>query len=213
MDITKIKQEQVDFLRNNNVFSITERGVTTTTQEATLSSASTITIDKTTVKNIRSITVGAVAKVLGTDWTVDYKHSTGCVITFIAAQTGASIVTYDYGGDKIYPDFPRNDLTINSYPRIAIDIINAPIEPFGIGGDSFISNVALTIVVFANNSDDLDTYIQAIKTLYVANSKNFYYLNFVKPTFIGPTINSPDKKDEIMQKNIDIMGMFLVDSA
>ena len=213
MDIPKIKSEQVDFLRNNDIFTISERGVTTTTQEATLSSASTITIDKTTVKNIRSITVGAVSKVLGTDWTVDYKHASGCVITFEVAQTGASIVTYDYGGDKIYMDFPRDDLTINSYPRIALDILSAPIDAFGIGGDSFISNVAITIVVYDDNSNDLDGYIQTIKDLYVTNSKNFYYLKFVKPTLIGPTINSPDKKDEIMQKNIDILAIFNVDNA
>jgi len=200
MDIPKIKQEQLDFLRNNDVFSITERGVTTTTQEATLSSASSITIALTTVKNIRSITVGGTAKVRGTDWTINYKHSTGCVITFVTAQTGESIVTYDYGGDKIYPDFPRNDLTINSYPRIAVDVINVGMDSLGIGGDSFISNVAITIVVYSNNSDDLDTYVNAIKELYVTNAKNFYYLKFIKPTFIGPTINSPDKKDEIMQK-------------
>jgi len=212
MDIPKIKQEQLIFLRNNDVFSITERGVTTTTQEDTLAASDTITI-VAAVKNIRSITVGGVAKYVGTDYTVDYKHSTGCVVTFGSNQTGAYVVTYDYGGDKIYPDFPRNDLTINSYPRIAVDVINAPIEPFGIGGDTFISNVAITIVVFSNNSDNLDSYVQTIKDLYVSNAKNFYYLNFVKPTLIGPTVNSPDKKDEIMQKNIDIMGMFSVDKA
>jgi len=211
MDIPKIKSEQVDFLRNNNVFTISERGVTTDTQEDTLAAEDTITIALSTVKNIRSITVGGTSKYLGTDWNADYKNAAGCLITFEADQTGAYVVTYDYGGDKIYPDFPRNDLTINSYPRIAIDVINAPIEPFGIGGDTFISNVAITIVAYANNSDDLDTYVQTIKDLYVSNSKSFYYLGFVKPTFIGPTINSADKKDEIMQKNLDILGMFNVE--
>ena len=213
MDITKIKQEQVVFLRNQNIFTITQRGVTTTTQEATISAATEITIAKTTVKNIRSITVGGTAKALGTDYTADYNDSTGCVITFGSAQTGASVVTYDYGTDKIYPDFPRDDLTINSYPRIAIDILNAPIDAFGIGGDTFISDVTYTIVVYAKKSGDLDTYIQAIKDAYVSNAKNFYYLSFVKPILIGPTINSTDKQDEIMQKNIDILGMFNVETA
>jgi len=211
MDIPKIKSEQVDFLRNNNVFTISERGVTTDTQEDTLAAEDTITIALSTVKNIRSITVGGTSKYLGTDWNADYKNAAGCLITFEADQTGAYVVTYDYGGDKIYPDFPRNDLTINSYPRIAVDVINVATDALGIGGDSFISNVAITIVVYADNSDDLDTYIQAIKELYVSNAKNFYYLKFVKPTFIGPTIKSQDKKDEIMQKNIDIMGMFNVE--
>ena len=215
MDIPKIKQEQVVFLRNNDVFSVAERGVTTATKEGTLSGTDTITISAIAVKNIRSITVGGTPKYVGTDYTVVYpkKGVVDCVITFGSNQTGDYVVTYDYGSDKIHPDFPRNDLTINSYPRIAVDVINASIEPLGIGGDSFISNVAMTIVIFSNNSDDLDSYVQAIKTLYVSNAKNFYYLNFVKPTLVGPTINSPDKKDEIMQKNIDIQGMFSVDTA
>ena len=215
MDIPKIKQEQAVFLRNNDVFSVTERGVTTTTQEDTLSTEDTITITATAVKNIRSITVGGTAKSVGTDYTVVYpkKGVFDCVITFGSNQTGASIVTFDYGQDKIYSDFPRDDLTINSYPRIAVDIMSVPIDAFGIGGDTFISDVSMTIIVYDDNSDDLDSYIQTIKDLYVANSKNFYYLSFVKPTLIGPTINSQDKKDEIMQKNIDILGMFNTETA
>ena len=213
MDISQIKQEQIVFIRNSNVFTISQRGVTTTTATGTLSGTTTITISLTTVKNIRSITVAAVSKYVGTDYTVNYKHASGCVITFGSNQTGAYIVTYDYGTDKIYPDFPRDDLTINSYPRIALDVINVSMDALGIGGSQFISNVAITIVVYDDNSDDLDSYINTIKELYVTNAKNFYYLKFIKPTLIGPTINSPDKKDEIMQKNIDILGMFAVDTA
>lgn len=210
MNIPNIKQEQIDFLRNNNVFSIAQRGVTTTTATGTLSGTATITIALSTVKNIRSITVATVSKYLGEDYTINYKHATGCIITFGSNQTGAYVVTYDYGTDKIFPDFPRNDLTISSYPRIALDVINAPTEAFGIGGTDFISSVAITIVVFDDNSDDLDSYVQAIWDLYKANAKNFYYMSFVKPTMIGPTLNSQDKMDEIMQKNIDILGMFNV---
>jgi len=211
MNITQIKQEQLNFLRNSDVFTITQRGVTTQTDTGTFSSAATHTLatSPTTAKNIRSITRGTLLT-YGEDYTVNFL--TG-VITFIVAQTGSYTISYDTGSDKIYPDFPRDDLTINSFPRIAIDILSAPIEPFGIGGDSFISNVALTIVVYDKRSDDLDSYVQTIKDLYVSNAKNFYYLNFVKPTLIGPTINSQDKKDEIMQKNIDILGMFSVETA
>ena len=211
MNIQSIKQEQVVFLRNQNIFTITQRGVTTASATGTLSGTSTITIARTNVKNIRSVTVGAVSKYLGTDYTVDYKHASGCVITFGSNQTGDYSVSHDYGTDKIYPDFPRDDLSIDSFPRIAMDLMNVSTDAFGIGGDKFISNVAFTIIIYDDNSDDLDAYIQAIKTAYMANAKNFYYLSFVKPTLMGPTINSPDKKDEIMQKNIDLLGMFNVD--
>ena len=213
MNIQSIKQEQVVFLRNQDIFTVGSRGVTTANATGTLSGTKVITISRTNVKNIRSITVDAVSKSLGTDYTVDYNHATGCVITFGTNQTGDYIVSHDYGTDKIYPDFPRDDLTIGSYPRIALDILNVTTDAFGIGGSQFISNVAFTIVVYDDSSDDIDGYIQTIKDAYVTNAKNFYYLKFIKPTLIGPTINSQDKKNEIMQKNIDLVGMFSVDTA
>ena len=213
MNIQNIKQEQVVILRNQDIFTTTQRGVTNANATGTLSGTKVITISRTNVKNIRTITVAAVSKVLGTDWTANYNHASGCVITFGENQTGDYIVNHDYGTDKIYPDFPRDDLTIDSYPRIAVDILSVGMDAFGIGGSQFISNVAFTVVVYEDKSDDLDGYIQTIKEAYVTNAKLFYYLSFVKPTLIGSTINSPDKKDEIMQKNIDLLGMFEVDTA
>ena len=213
MNIKLIKQEQVNFLRNQDIFSTTIRGVTTQTDTGTFSAAATHTLatNPTTAKNIRSVVVAGVTLIYGEEYTVNFL--TG-VISFVSSQTGAYTISYDGGNsDSIYPDFPRDDLTINSYPRIAVDVMSAPIDAFGIGGDTFISNVSMTIVVFDDNSDDLDSYINTIKELYVTNAKNFFYLKFIKPTLIGPTINSPDKKNEIMQKNIDIMGMFSVDTA
>ncbi len=211
MNIKLIKQEQVNFLRNQDIFSTSVRGVTTKTDTGTFTNTSTYTLstNPTICKNVRSVTRGSLL-IYGTDYTVNFL--TG-VISFKVAQTGSYTIIYDVGSDKIYPDFPRDDLTINSFPRIAVDIMNVGIDAFGIGGDSFISNVSMTIVVYDDNSDDLDSYINTIKNLYVSNAKNFYYLKFVKPIFIGPTINSQDKKDEIMQKNIDIEGMFAVDTA
>lgn len=214
MNIQQIKQEQTVFLRNQDIFSISVRGVSTTTHTEALSGAGSATILATNVKNIRSITVDASPLALGTDYTTDYGTGlTNAVVTFVANQTGDLIINYDYGSDKIYPDYPRDDLTINSYPRIAVDILNAPSDIFGIGGDQFISDVAFTIVAYASKSDDLDGYIDTIKDLYVANAKNFFYLPFVKRTLIGPTINSTERHNEIMQKNIDFLGMFNVETA
>jgi len=211
MDLQSIKNEQVQFLRNQDIFSTSVRGVTTNTDTGTFDAAETHTLETnpTTVKNIRSVTRGTVL-VYGKDYTVNFK--TG-VISFTTAQTGSYTIIYDCGTDKIYPDFPRDDLTINSFPRIALDILNVSMDAFGIGGSQFISDVAFTIVIYDDNSNDLDGYIQTIKDLYVNNATDFYYLKFVKPTLIGPTINSPDKKDEIMQKNIDLVGKFEIDTS
>lgn len=210
LNLTNIKDELVVFLRNQDILSTTQRGVTTSNATGTLSNEDTITISRTNVKNIRSITVDAASKSLGTDYTVDYNHTNGCVITFGSAQTGDYVVSHDYGTDKIYPDFPRDDLTIDSYPRIAADIMSIATEPLGIGGSEFISDLTFTIVVYANNVDDIDSYIQSIKDAMITNAKLFYYLSFVKPILIGPLINSPDRSNEIMQRNADFQGMFQV---
>ena len=208
LNLQNIKQEQVVFLRNQNIFTITQRGVTTANATGTLDAEATITISRTNVKNIRTITVAAVSKSLGTDYTVDYNHANGCIITFGANQTGDYVVSHDYGLDKIYPDFPRDDLSIDSYPRIAVDIMTVSTDAFGIGGSQFISNIDFTVVVYADDVDDIDGYVQAIKSAYMTNAKLFYYVNFVKPTITGPLINSPDKRDEIMQRNTDFQAMF-----
>ncbi len=211
MNIKQIKQEQVVFLRNNDIFTITQRGVTTASATGTLSGTATITISTAGIKNIRSITVAAVSKSLGTDYTAAYGN-TSTVITFTSNQTGDYIVSHDYGTDSIFPDLPRDDLTIDSYPRISVDILSAPGDAFGIGGDAFISDVTFSVIVYDDNSDDIDNYIDAIKDVYVTNAKNFFYLPFTKRILIGPTINSPDKKNEIMQKNIDYLVQFNVET-
>ncbi len=207
LNIQNIKQEQIVFLRNQNILTTTQRGVTTANATGTLSGTSTITISTAGVKNIRSITVAAVSKSFGTDYTVAYGISS-TVITFVAAQTGDYVVSHDYGTDSIYPDFPRDDLTINSYPRIAMDILTINTDAFGIGGSDFISNINFTVVVYADGPDEIDGYVQAIKDAIRGNAKLFYYVNFVKPTITGPLISSPDRSDEIMQRNTDFQVMF-----
>lgn len=208
-----IKQELAVFLRNQDIFTIAVRGVTTTTHSETLAAAGSATITKTNVKNIRSITMDAVAIEFGTDYTVSYgTGTTNCVVTFTANQTGDLIITYDYGTEKIWPDYPRDDLTISSYPRIAVDLSNVPSEPFGVGGATFISEINFSIVVFDDNSDDIDTYINSIRSAFISNAKSFYYLKFIKPGLMGPMISDPERNEEIMKRNHEFTSMFNVET-
>lgn len=211
MNLKNIKQELANFLRNQDILTTTQRGVTTQEDSGTFDSDSTHTLETnpTTAKNIRSVTRGTLL-VYGEDYTVNF--ATG-VITFTVAQTGSFTIIYDTGPDSIYPDYPRDDLSIDSYPRIAIDILNAPSDAFGIGGNEFISDISFTVVVYADDSDNLDLHIDAIKDAFVSNAKSFFYLPFIKRTLIGPTIDSPDRSNEIMQKNVDYLAQFSVESA
>jgi len=207
LDIPKIKQELVVFLRNQDILSTTERGVTTTNATGTVN-GTTITINRTNVKNIRYVKVGGTTKKFGSEWTADYNHANGCVITFASSQSGNYDVEYDYGSDKIYPDFPRDDLSINSYPRIAVEVLNANEQPFGIGGTKFISDVTFTVIVYYYKTNVIDQLIQDITDAFKANAKSFYYLSYVAPGITGPLIVSSNRSNEIMQRNKDFVGRF-----
>ncbi|MFW6130754.1 MAG: hypothetical protein ACOC56_06160 [Atribacterota bacterium] len=106
----------------------------------------------------------------------------------------------------------NSDLSVSSYPRIAVDIMNIESDAFGIGGDSFISSVTFTIVVFDLKQNIIEDYISNIRSDFISNSKGFYYLKFVKPIGEGPILDSPEKNNEIMKKNIDFTSLFQVES-
>lgn len=214
INYNNIKQELVVFLRNQDIFSTILRGVTTDTHTETLAGDGSATISRTNVKNVRSVEVDATPLVFGTDYTVDYGNGNeNAVITFSSNQTGDLEVSYDYGTDKIYPDFPRDDLNIDSYPRIAVDILNVPSDAFGIGGEDFISDVTFTVVVYDDNGTDIDSYLSTIRSAFIDSAKDFFFLRFIKPILTGPMISDPEKTHEIMQRNLDFTSMFNTERA
>ncbi|KKL54082.1 hypothetical protein LCGC14_2268940 [marine sediment metagenome] len=207
LNITDIKTELLNFIRNADVLTTTQRGVTTSTDTGTFSSADTHTLatNPTLVKNIRSVTRGTLLT-YGDDYTVNFV--TG-VISFTSTQDGSYTIIYDQGStDSIYPDFPRDNLKISDYPRIAIDFSGIPADAFGIGGNELISNPRIVMVVYSNSVSEIDGYTQTIKDDMKTNSKLFFYLRYTKLTFIGPIIESPDRSAEIMHRNMDYEIMF-----
>lgn len=212
LDPFDIKKEIAYRIRNADIFTTTQRGVTTTTDTGTFSSDTDHLINVTNVKNIRTIVVDGDTLVYGTDYdySIDFNDSNiiKTKITFTAAQTGDYTITYDYGTDKIFPDFPRSDLTINSFPRIGFDIINMSSSSGGHGNVN-LTDVNITIIVYGTNTDDIDDWITTIRTWIIENQKTFYYLFIVRPTLIGPILKYQEEgntRDKIFQKNIDMIG-------
>jgi len=210
IDPKDIKAEVVYWLRNSDIFTVTQRSVTTATATGTFASASTYSIAVTNIKNIRSIVVDSTTLTYGTDYTYDTDFLDTTIktkITFTAAQTGAYTITYDYGSDKIFPDFPRADLTIDSFPRIGFDIINMPSTPGGFGNVN-ITEVNISIIVYGLDTDDIQDWIKTIRTNLITDQLNFYNLFVVRPTLVGPAIKSPTElgRDKVFQQNIDFIG-------
>lgn len=221
INLREIKIELVNFLRNLDVFSITQRGQITYTDTGTFSGDSDYTFSHTPtkVKNVRSLIVGANTLKYGRDYILETSLTNNVItftgkILFVAAQTGNYTIIYDAGtGDKIFTDFPRDDLSIGQYPRIAIDISNMPIDSFGIGGTVFISDITIQVAVYDFNTDNIDYYCQLVKDGFLGNTKSLYYMKFIKPSLIGPIIEDESKSKEIMHRLMEFTGKFNVDGA
>jgi hypothetical protein len=215
MSLDNLKSELVYLIRNANILTIAQRGVTTTTTSLIpIVSATSYTLNVANVKNIRTLTVGATTLKYGHDYTVDLDFmdtTKKCKITFRTAKTGDLQITYDAGTDKIFNDYPRVDLSISSYPRIGLEEISKSTQNLSLGGLDFISSRVVTILVLAENADDIETYIAAIESLIRTNAKSLYYAKYISPTGRGPLIKHMARNDTILQKNVDLLAKFEVE--
>lgn len=211
ISLMQIKQELVVFLRNADILTTTARGVTTSSDTGTFSAAATHTLgtNPTLAKNVRSVVVGGSTLSLGDDYTVNY--TTG-VITFTVAQTGAYTISYDQGSaDKIFPDFPQAHLTLSQFPRVAVDIIGASSNEFGIGAEITQTTYQVSIICYAKDQTTLEDLVSSVKSNLMSNKKNFYYSAFITPTSAGPLLVSEFGEKKIMQRNQDAEVRFSFD--
>jgi len=210
INLYQIREELTLFLRNADVFSTTQRGVTTTTATTSLSTATAWTLSTGNIKNIRSISVAGTSMGYGTDYSPAFSASS-TTVTFTTAQSGASTATFDYGtSDKIWPDFPKNQLTITDFPRIAVDFIGVTTEPGGFGNVN-VNTLDFTVVVYDFKTKDLDTYLYRIRKAVTDYFTSFYSFNYVRPLRVGPIVKSPYEKgkDKVLQQNIDFRASFV----
>jgi len=209
VSIYDIKEELVVFLRNLDILSISDRGVTTSQDTGSFSADSnhTLATNPTLVKNVRDITVASIPLAFGSDYTVNYV--TG-VISFTSPQTGAYTINYDQGtSDKIYPDFPQSYLKLSSFPRIAVDIISGLTSEYVLGAGSNLSEYGVTIVAYDRDQSDVETMVSDIRGAIQNNKKNFYNFPFITPTALGPIMSSPFGEQKVFQRNQDCMIKFV----
>ena len=207
-NINSFNVKLVHFLRNQDILTVAVRGVTTTTENGTFASDSTHLIDDSQIKNIRSITRGTLLA-FGTDYTYDTDFDDSGTkktkITFTSSQTGSYTIIYDTGTDKIFPDFPKDSLSISSYPRIAVDIISMASEDMGFGNQQVASSTTIffTVVAYATKTKTVNQILDLVRTALVTAQNSFFYLSIVTPTDAGPLINDNPTKNEILHTNQD----------
>lgn len=202
--IKNIKQEFVNFLRNQDILSISTRGVTTATDNkvASLTGSETFTVDNSGLKNVRSVEVNSTAINFGEDYTIDLDNNQITVLSVTATDTVD--IEYDYGTtDRIFPDYPQPHLKLKDFPRIGFDLLSGTSEEFELGAGTLVSDYVLSINAYDANKDNVGTIISDIRSAIIDNKKNFYYIPFITITNLGPEIISPFGEMKIIQRNQD----------
>jgi hypothetical protein len=200
-----LKNEIITYLRNWDIFTITQRGVTT----------SSVAINKNNVRNIRSLVVGSTTLSFGLDYQVNYTNqpatsNQNCLITFTAPQTGAYTITYDFGTDAIFTDYPDSYLTVSQFPRMTFDYGPSPSKPGGLG-NVVETDIYLAITCYALNANDLESYATILRKKFIENWKTFYY---TKSRLIQPVGNSPatpysnSNSKKVLQKTVEFKSPF-----
>jgi len=205
-EIPDIKQELLIHIRNADIISTSDRGVTTSTDTGTFSadSSHTLATNPTLVKNVRSVVVATVTLSFGTDYTVNY--NTG-VISFTSPQTGAYTIQYDQGSnDRIFPDFPQPYLKRGQFPRIAVDVLGGPSTPAGTGSTTAdYNNYTVSIVSYDSDQENVETMIAAIRRTIKDNKKDFYNFRYITPTTLSPILPVPFGENKIMSRTQDCL--------
>ena len=100
-----------------------------------------------TLRNIISLKVNDILKIIYLDYTVKYDEGK---IIFITPPLLGQIIEINYvcGETWIYPDFPRVDISLKSYPRISVDVIAITSKINTIGADHLISDILANITIF-----------------------------------------------------------------
>jgi len=216
-NVQKLKEELVVFLRNSDILSTTERGVTTKTDTFTATAGQTVfTLTQTVARNIRSVTVNAVSKSAYRDYTTSY----GASVTTVTLGTGAGVgepvvIVYDYSAgtvEKIWPDYPELTFLVDNTPRIGFDFTAHRTKILGIGDANWLSDALVTIKVYDKSIKTIDSYLSTIRSKIKTNEKLFYHFPLVYISNMGPPIIHAELAKKVFEKSVDLILRFSYES-
>ena len=198
-----MREELAVFLRNQNIITTAQRGVTTYTDSFTGNGAATdFNLSKPGLKNVRSVLVNGLPISYGSAYEVNYESQV--VIITPAPGTVPVLIQYDAGvGDSIYPDLPRIDLDLTSYPRIGFDDISQANSEQALNAELLRTDTLISLVVYAATKEECLRLWQLCRDAIRANKKAFYHFCFITLAGAGPLGPSAGRHDKIVQKNQD----------
>ena len=193
LNMESAKTEFVVFLRNSDILSTTQRGVTTSSSTFTATAAQTVfTLSNAVTRNVRNVMVDYVDKTDFVDYSVDY-NVLSSTVTFTTGITENSsvIVMYDHSSglaEKIFPDYPEIEYLPNSVPRMGMGVIGPRTKPISIGNTNWLSDAIIRIKVYDKNLKNIDNFITTIRNKVKAAQRSFFHFPLVTISNIGPPL-------------------------
>jgi len=209
IELSRIKEELITFFRKRMTDPNSRDSVEISTQSGTGSKVK-FELPRTNAKYVDYVMLDGILKTEYTDYYVDYNDSLQLsypVIYFLSAPADGSVVEikYCYGTSWIYPDVPRTDLSIDSYPRISLKFISVRTKEDGIGSLGNITDILCSLTIWSANANQLESLINDARTVIMQNKKNLHYFMLMIPGESGPVLIAPGRDDKIITQNQDFI--------
>ena len=208
IDFLVLKEELVKFLRRNLTDPNSRMSSRTDMFTATSNQLKFVLTD-TTAKVIKKVMVNNSVLTEYTQYYTEYQDKNTLnypTVYLLTPATKNDIVEieYTYGSsDWIYPDYPRVDITIDSYPRVMIDFLTMTTREMSLGAADNISELIVTNIIWSKKPNELYDLISQVRQLFMENKKNFFFFPIIYPMRISPVIKSPDRAESIIQMSQD----------
>lgn len=203
----KLAIEFLNFLRNSNIFTTTQRSVTTTSESFTtsLTGSQTFTLSKTNTKNIRSVTYDSTVLVYGKDYDINIDDAKVTINSVIPTKT--VVISFDYGTDKLWPDYPRMDLTISSFPRIGFEVYGFKSELAGFG-NVLRSNWRFDVRIYGTSAEETITILDTLRQKIISARNSLYYCSYIYPGNVLDLgyFDTEKGKNKIYVKGLDVLS-------
>lgn len=220
INLQNVRDEICQFLRRNDVLTTTVRGITRTASSYAVGVGGETTHTFTgniPTRDFRTLTVDGATMLFLRDYTMNW--NTGA-LTWNTPLTNGQAVVYsiDWGtGDKIYPDLPRDDINLQSFPRVGIELTSITTNPIGLGGMTHLSDMLITIHVWApvNKSadtanygglQDLEETHRLIREAFRTGAKTFTSFTYITPSGVNPLFKG--KNDKLLGQSADYRVKF-----
>lgn len=191
LNVENIRTEFLNFLRDKANSVDQKNRVSVTTDSQTYSNITNDLIDiGKTLSFIRELKVNGTTQTYGTDYVVHFDDNilTGNdklgKIELLGSYNSNDTIEYTYGEvnptNFVYPDFPRIDLSPDSYPRVGFNISVSTSE-LGSGGDSYAltHDITFSVRVVAKKQRRVLGIHQKLADEIKKNAKNFHNVNFI----------------------------------